>query len=76
MKHNKNANTLWFLLSFTKSQCEKNIEITLFVSASTQKGWETAGSGNTLPQSVMYPEVNLGTPRARSASVGKSAGGL
>ena len=26
--------------------------------------------------SVAYPEVNLGTPRARSASVGKSAGGL
>ena len=27
-------------------------------------------------KSVAYPEVNLGTPRARSASMGKSAGGL
>ena len=26
--------------------------------------------------SVAYPEVNLGIPRARSASVGKSAGSL
>ena len=25
---------------------------------------------------VAYPEVNLGTPQARSVSVGKSAGGL
>ena len=49
MKHNKNADTLLFLLTFTKSQREKNIERTFFVSADAQKGWETAGSGNTLP---------------------------
>ena len=38
MKHNKSADSLLFLLSFTKSQREKNIEITLFVSAGTQRG--------------------------------------
>ena len=27
-------------------------------------------------RTVAYPEVNLGTPQARSASVEKSAGGL
>ena len=40
MKHNKNADTLLFLLLFSKSQREKNIEKTFFVSA---------GAGNTLP---------------------------
>ena len=38
MKHNKSADSLLFLLSLTKSQREKNIEITLFVSAGTQRG--------------------------------------
>ena len=40
MKHNKkkNAETLLFLLSFTKTQREKNIERTFFVSAGAQKG--------------------------------------
>ena len=38
MKHNKNAGTLLFLLSFTKSQREKNIKRTFFLSAGAQKG--------------------------------------
>ena len=38
MKHNKSADSLLFLLSLTKSQSEKNIEITLFVSTGAQKG--------------------------------------
>ena len=38
MKHNKNADILLFLLSFTKCQCEKNIERTFFVSVGAQKG--------------------------------------
>ena len=33
MAHNKNADTLLFLLSFTKNQREKNSERTFFVSA-------------------------------------------
>ena len=37
MKHSKNADTLLFLLSFTKSQREKNIERTFSVSAGTHK---------------------------------------
>ena len=37
MKHNKNPNTLLFLLSFTKWQRKKNIERTFFVRAGTQK---------------------------------------
>ena len=43
MKHNKkNTDTLLFLLLSTESK--------LFVSAGTQKGWRTVGSGNALPQ--------------------------
>ena len=38
MKHNKNADTLLCLLTFTKSQGEKNIERTFFLSAGAQKG--------------------------------------
>ena len=38
MKHNKNADTLLFLLSFTKCQCKKNVERKLLVSAGAQKG--------------------------------------
>ena len=58
MKHNKkkNAETLLFLLSFTKTQREKNIERTFFVSAGAQKGWEIAGSGNTLQQYLSNPK--------------------
>ena len=37
MNHKKNAETVLFLLSFTKCQCEKNIERTYSVSAGTQK---------------------------------------
>ena len=37
MMHNKNADTLLFLLSFTKSQRKKNIEKSFFVSAGAQK---------------------------------------
>ena len=48
MKHNKNADTLLFLLSFTKCQREKNIERTFFVSPGAKKGWETAGLVTTL----------------------------
>ena len=55
MKHNKNADTLSFLLSFTKSQREKNVERTFFASAAAQKGWETAGFGPTLPQYLPNP---------------------
>ena len=50
MKHGKNKDNLFFLLSFTKCQHEKIIENTFFVSAGSQKGWETAGSGTTLAQ--------------------------
>ena len=45
-----------FLLSFTKSQREKNIERTFFGSAGAQKGRETAGSGTTLPQYIPNPK--------------------
>ena len=38
MKHNNNVETLLFLLLFTKSERKKNIQITFFVSAGTQKG--------------------------------------
>ena len=38
MKHNKNADTLLFLLSFTKCQRKKNVERKLLVSAGAQKG--------------------------------------
>ena len=37
MKYNKNADTSLFLLLFTMSQHEKNIEKTFFVSAGAQK---------------------------------------
>ena len=40
MKHNKNADTLLFLLLFTKSHGEKNIEKTFFVSAGVKNGGE------------------------------------
>ena len=38
MKHGKNEDNLFFLLSFTKCQHEKIIEKTFFVSAGSQKG--------------------------------------
>ena len=51
-----NADTLLFLLSFTKCQREKNIGRTFFVSAGAQKGRETVGSGTTLPQYLPNPK--------------------
>ena len=59
MKHNKNADTLLFLLSFTKFQREKNIEGTFFVSAGAQKGWELASFGTTLPQYLPDPKSKI-----------------
>ena len=56
MKHNKNADTLLFLLSFTKCQRKKNVERKLLVSAGAQKGWERANLGTTLPQYPPNPE--------------------
>ena len=38
MKRNKNEDTVLFLLSFTKSQYEKNGERTFSVSPGAQKG--------------------------------------
>ena len=48
--------TLLFLLSFTKSQRDKNFERTFFINAGAQKGWKTVGSGNTLPQYIPNPK--------------------
>ena len=42
-----------------KIQPEKNVERTFFVSAGAQKGWETAGSGNTLPQNLSNPKYTF-----------------
>ena len=51
MKHSKNADTLLFLVSFTISVNVNKIldEHSLWVQP-LKKGWETAGSGATLPQ--------------------------
>ena len=35
---------------------KKKIERTFFVSVGTQNEWETAGSGNTLPQYLPNPK--------------------
>ena len=43
MKHNENADTLLFLLLFTKSQRGKNIEKTFFVSTGAQKKAKNSG---------------------------------
>ena len=56
MKHNKNADTLLFLLSFTKCHREKNIERTFFARAGAPKGWESAGFGTTLPLYLSNPK--------------------
>ena len=56
MKHNKSVDTLFFLLSFTKCQREKNVSRTFFVSVGSQKGWATAGAGTTLPQYLPNPK--------------------
>ena len=45
-----------------------------FKGGQRQKEWNQIERGGIRP--VTYAELNLGTPRARSASVGKSAGGL
>ena len=59
MKHNKNADTLLNLRSFTKCQREKNIERKFFVSAGAQRRWETASSGITLPQYLPNPKISF-----------------
>ena len=56
MKHNKNADTLLFLLLFTKSQREKKIEKTFLASAGAQKRWKMADSGYNLPQYLPNPK--------------------
>ena len=56
MKHNQNVGTILFLQPFTKSQHGKNIERTFLVKAGAQKGWETVGFGNTLPQYLPNPK--------------------
>ena len=35
---------------------KKNIERTFFENADAEKGWETAGSGTTLPQDLPNPK--------------------
>ena len=59
MKHNKNVNTLLFLLGFTKYQREKYIERRFFVSEGAQKGWETVGSGTSLPQYLLNSKTKF-----------------
>ena len=49
-KYNNNTATLLFLLLFTTSQRDNNIEKTLFVSAGAQRRCKTAGFGGTLRQ--------------------------
>ena len=56
MKHNKDLDTLSFLLLFTKSQSEKNIQKTFLASAVAQKRWKTAVSGITLPKYLPNPK--------------------
>ena len=48
-----------FLLLFIISQHEISIEKVFFLSAGAQKGWVTAGSGNTLPQYLPNPKVKF-----------------
>ena len=55
MKRSKNADTLLFLLSFTKCQREK----ILFVSAGAQKRWKAAGSRSTSPQYLPNPKIKF-----------------
>ena len=56
MKHNKNVDTLSFLLLFTKGQLENNIEKIFFVSPGVQKRLRATGSRNTLPQYLPNPK--------------------
>ena len=56
MKYNKNADTLLFLLSFTKFHAKKSIKRTFITSAGTQKVWKSAGSGTTLLQYLSNPK--------------------
>ena len=53
MKHNITADKLWFLLLFTKSRREKNIEKRFFVSADAEEQWVI--SANTLSQYLPNP---------------------
>ena len=59
MKHNKNADSIFFVLLCSKSQREKNIQRTFVMSAGAQKGWETAGSGTTWPQYLPNPKIKF-----------------
>ena len=48
MKNEKNADSLLFLLLFTK-KVKKNIEKSFLAYTGARKRWKTADSGNTLP---------------------------
>ena len=50
VEHDKNADTILFLLLFTTGQREKIIEKTFIVSTGAQDMCKKAGSGSTLPQ--------------------------
>ena len=56
MKHNKNADTLKFLLLFTTGQRKKNIEKSFVVNAGCQKRWKTTGFGSILLQYLPNPK--------------------
>ena len=56
MKHNKNADTLLFLLSFPKSQRKKILK-NIFCDCKCSKG--SVGSGNTLPQDLANSKNKL-----------------
>ena len=56
MKHNKSADTVLFLLLFTKSQREKKFEKTFLASAGAQKRWKMADSGYDLSQYLPHPK--------------------
>ena len=57
MMYNKDADNIFFLLSFTRCQREKNIERTFLVSAGAQKWWET-GSGTTFLHYLPIQKIN------------------
>ena len=59
LEHNKNANTILFILLFTTGQREKIIEKTFVVSTSAQDMCKKAGSGSTLPQYLPNPRRNF-----------------
>ena len=59
MKHNKNADTLLFLLLFTKSQRKKKIEKTFLASAGAQKKVKKDDSGYNLSQYLPNPKNKI-----------------